>query len=93
MTLATLCDMFEEILGRPITFRVVSVDQYIAYHQPRDRMPPHPSGAEDFLKKWATTFKALEREESAAVDPLLEQLLGRKPTPMQETLTELFTSK
>jgi hypothetical protein len=85
--------MFTEILQRPITFRTVSVDEYIEYHKRRGATPSYSTGEEDFLRKWATTFKAIAKGESAVVDPLLKQLLGRESVPMKETLTNLFKSE
>ncbi len=72
---------------------MVSVDEYIEYHKRRGATPPYPTGEDDFLKKWATTFRALEKGESAIVDPLLQQVLNRELIPMKNTLTKLFKSK
>jgi hypothetical protein len=85
--------MFTEILGRPITFRIVSVDEYVESHKHSGTKRPYPMGEEDFLRKWATSFKALEKGESAVVDPLLQQVLGRELIPMKDTLTKLFKSE
>jgi hypothetical protein len=85
--------MFTEILQRPITFRTVSVDEYIEYHKRRGATPSYFTGEEDFLRKWATTFKAIAMGESAVVDPLLKQLLGRELVPMKDTLNNLFKSE
>jgi len=93
ITISAISDIFAEILGRPITFRIVSVDEYIEFHKRRGATPPYPSGEEDFLKKWVTTFKALEKGESAVVDRLLQQVLGRELIPMKDTLTKLFKSE
>jgi hypothetical protein len=93
ITISGVSNMFTEILHRPIAFRTVPVDEYIQYHQQRGATPPYPTGEEDFLKKWATTFKALENGEAAVVDPLLQQVLGRELIPMKDTLTKLFKSE
>ncbi len=85
--------MFTEILGRPITFRIVPVDEYVEYHKSRGAAPSYPTGEEDFLRKWATTFRAVTRGETAIADPLLKELLGRELVPMKETLTNLFKSE
>jgi hypothetical protein len=84
--------MFANILGRPITFRIISVDEYVERNKHPGRTPPYPHGEEDFLRKWATAFKALEKGESAVADPLLQQVLGRELIPMKDTLTKLFKS-
>jgi hypothetical protein len=85
--------MFTETLGRPIAFRIVSVDEYVEYHKRRGATPSYPTGEEDFLKKWATTFKAVEKGESAIADPLLQQVLGRELIPMKDILTKLFKTE
>jgi hypothetical protein len=85
--------MLTEILHRPITFRIVSVDEYVEYHKRRGATPSYSTGEEDFLRKWATTFRAVARGETAIADPLLKELLGRELVPMKETLTNLFKSE
>jgi hypothetical protein len=85
--------MFTEILDRPITFRIVPVDEYIEYHKRRGVTPSYSTGEEDFLRKWTTTFKAVAMGESVVVDPLLKQLLGRELVPMKDTLIKLFKSE
>ncbi|UJR16837.1 hypothetical protein I4U23_003736 [Adineta vaga] len=92
ITISTVSDMFAKILKRPITFRIVPVNEYIENHVRPGSTPPYPTGEEDFLKKWATSFKALERGESAVADPLLKQVLGRELVPLIDTLTKLFQS-
>ena len=51
-----------------------------------------PRGEEEFLRKWATTYKALERGELAVVDPLLQQILGRELKPFEATLAETLAT-
>lgn len=85
--------MFTEILDRSITFRIVPVDEYIKYHKRRGATPSYSTGEEDFLRKWATTFIAVAMGESAIVDPLLKQLLGRELVPMKDTLIKRFKSE
>jgi hypothetical protein len=55
--------------------------------------PSYSTREEDFLRKWATTFKAVAMGKSAVVDPLLKQLLGRELVPMKDTLIKLFKSE
>ncbi|CAF1677630.1 unnamed protein product, partial [Adineta ricciae] len=92
ITISGVSEIFAKILQRPITFRVVSVNDYVEQHKQPHTTPPYSIGDEDFLRKWSTTFKALERGEAAVVDPLLQQILGRELVPLQETLTKLFQS-
>ncbi|CAF3979163.1 unnamed protein product [Adineta steineri] len=93
ISISSVTDIFAKILHRPINFRLVSVDEYIEFHKRRGTALPYPTGEEDFLRKWATSFKALEKGESAVVDLLLQQVLGRDLVPLEDTLTKLFNSK
>jgi hypothetical protein len=62
---------------------VVSTDEWIAQHQ---KSNGDYRSSEEFLRLWATTYPALEAGECAVVDPLLETLLGRPPTPFEVDL-------
>lgn len=46
----------------------------------------------EFFEKWATTYPAMEKGETAVVDPLLQELLGRELKGMEERLGELLGS-
>ncbi|OCH92025.1 NmrA-like family protein [Obba rivulosa] len=87
LTLAQLAAKISAIIGRPLTLRVVSEDEYV-----RANVGKHgPRGEEPFLRKWATTYKALARGELDVVDPFLQNLLGRPLKPMEDTLQEMLT--
>lgn len=74
------------LLGRPIRLRTVSKDEYVATLAAR-RVPP---GTTEYLQQWATTYAALERGECAQVDLTLRKILGREPTPVEETLKDVL---
>jgi hypothetical protein len=40
----------------------------------------------EFLRLWAITYPALEAGECAVIDPQLEKLLGKPPTPFEVVL-------
>ena len=42
----------------------------------------------EFMKKWYTTYPAIEKGELDVVDPLLEKLLGRKLESMEQSLRQ-----
>ena len=65
-------------LDPPLKVKIISLDEYVATNQ----------GGEELLTRWATTFPAVVRGELAAVDPLLQNILGRELVPFEETLRE-----
>lgn len=65
-------------LGREIAFSVVSLDDYLRRKVGRDGVP------ESLARAWASTYAGLVLGEGATVSPLLEELLGRQPTPASQ---------
>ncbi|KAH9831866.1 NmrA-like family protein [Rhodofomes roseus] len=86
ITLSALASTISALLNRPVRLKVVSEDEYVAAHTGR----PGPRGEADFLRKWATTYRALVRGECAVADPTLKEILGREPTPFDETVREML---
>ncbi|KDQ57110.1 hypothetical protein JAAARDRAFT_58591 [Jaapia argillacea MUCL 33604] len=84
LTLQEVATTISDMLSRPITLQIVSVDEYIT----SNRSDNSPRGSEEFLRAWATTYEGLKRGEVARVDPLIEQLLGRPLKPFETTLRE-----
>ena len=86
-TASDLANMIPTICNRdpPLQVKIVSEDEYVA----------STDGGEGLLRKWASTFIALARGELAAVDPLLQTILGRECTPLEQTVREIVgaTSK
>ncbi|EMD33058.1 hypothetical protein CERSUDRAFT_118132 [Gelatoporia subvermispora B] len=85
-TLAQLAATVSALVGRTLALRVVPEDEYVRAHAGG----PGPRGEEAFLRKWATTYRALARGELAVVDPLLQQILGRPLKPVEETVAEML---
>ena len=81
LTLADLATLAAGLSGRDIERVVVSDEEYRASLLGRG-LPPERA---DLM---VGLFAASRRGEFAAVDPALEQLLGRKPTTMREVLEE-----
>ncbi|CAF3003665.1 unnamed protein product [Rotaria sp. Silwood2] len=84
-TLKEITSFISKILGRDIPLRFVSLEEYInQYLNCLD---------EYWVRLWARTYLALKREELARVYPTLENLLGRKPKSLEQTIKEIFTDK
>ena len=84
ITLKAIAEKISEISGRSVNLVVGSEDEYVK----RNVGKHGPRGEEEFLRKWATTYKALQRGELDVVDPLLQKVLGRELKPFEETLKE-----
>lgn len=84
LTLAQLSTLISNILGREIKLNIVSIDEYVQKHL--DPSGQNVRGTEDFLRKWATTFEAMKRGETAIVDPLLGEIVGRPLKTMEQSL-------
>ncbi|KAF7799922.1 hypothetical protein EIP86_011165 [Pleurotus ostreatoroseus] len=80
-TASDLANMITNILklDPPLRVKIVSEDEYVA----------STDGGEGLLRKWASTFTALARGELAAVDPLLQTILGRECAPLEQTVREI----
>jgi uncharacterized protein YbjT (DUF2867 family) len=83
--LAGVAAIAAELAGRPIRRVVVSDDRY------RESLVERGAPAEqaDML---IGMFRAARAGEFAAVDPTLEQLLGRRPTALREVLREVVAA-
>ena len=75
-------------LKRNVKLVVGSEDEYVQRNLGKHGV----RGEEEFLRKWATTYKALERGELAVVDPLLQKVLGRELKPFEATLQETLAA-
>ena len=84
VTLGQIAENVSQLLGRDVKLVVGSEDDYVQ----RNLGKNGPRGEEEFLRKWATTYKAMERGELDIVDPLLEEVVGRPLKPFEHTLKE-----
>ncbi|KAI0827755.1 NmrA-like family protein [Trametes gibbosa] len=83
-TLTEIAKKVSSLLGRNIRLVVASEDDYVQANLGKSG----PLGEEEFLRLWATTYKALQRGELDVVDPLLQKVLGRELKPFEDTLRE-----
>ncbi|TFY53035.1 hypothetical protein EVG20_g10296 [Dentipellis fragilis] len=86
LTLHQLSTTISRILARALTLHVVSVDEYVA--QNKSPNPDDPRGSEDFLRKWAKTFDAMRRGETARMEAYLEKTLGSPSDADKEALEQ-----
>lgn len=86
LTLKEVTERVSKLLNRPLELRVVSEDEYVN----KNAGKPGPRGDEEFLRSWASTYKALEHGEAGVVDPLTRQILGRDLNSFEKTLQEIL---
>ncbi|KZT04727.1 NmrA-like family protein [Laetiporus sulphureus 93-53] len=86
MTLHELAQRISAILHREIKLCIVDEERYLKRNIGKDgRM-----GEEKYLRQWVSTFISVRRGELEIVDPLLQNVLGRKLKPIEETLVEML---
>ncbi|OSC97536.1 NmrA-like family protein [Trametes coccinea BRFM310] len=86
ITLKEIAEKISGLLGRNIQLVVSTEDEYVRANVGKNG----PRGEEEFLRKWATTYKALKRGELDVVDPLLQKIVGRELKPFEATLKEML---
>lgn len=84
LSLTQVAAMISRILGREIAVKYVEPEEYAKSPAVLAKL-----GLE-IATQWATTYEALKKGECAVFDPLLEQILGRRPKDMQFILAELL---
>jgi uncharacterized protein YbjT (DUF2867 family) len=70
LDLRDVAKILSRIRGKPITLRIVSVEDYVAHLAAAGK-------SEEFARHWATTYFGMAREEWGKVDPSLGNILGR----------------
>jgi uncharacterized protein YbjT (DUF2867 family) len=90
LTVSEITKLYTERTGRRVNFRVVGLDEAIAYHKNHKTLPPEQ---EIFLPNWASWHIAMSNGETNYIDPTLEYLLGRKPKDIEDMVEDLFTAK
>ena len=76
--------LLQEKSGRTVNVRIVSQEEAARYHKEREAAAP------GYIDSWSGWFKAIESGECAVVDPMLENILGRKPRGIEELTDKLF---
>ena len=84
VTFADIARLATEILKREIRRVIVSEEEY----RKAKTAQGYPEGIVDLL---ASLFGATRNREFAVVDPTLERVLGRKPTPVIESLRNFLS--
>ncbi|KAI9061383.1 NmrA-like family protein [Trametes sanguinea] len=86
ITLKEIADKVSSLLGRNVQLVVSTEEDYVRTNLGKNG----PRGEEEFLRKWATTYKALARGELDVVDSLLQKIVKRELKPFEETLKEML---
>lgn len=86
-SLAETVSIIGNAIGKDLKIRQVSVQEYA--DQPQVRASLDYGGGEVWPVLWATAWEGIRRGEAANVTPFLEQLLGRKPEPFEETIRQM----
>ena len=84
-TMAKIAELASQITGREIRHTVVSDAEWKAAKVDAG-MPEH------YAEMLLGTFRASRRGDFSTADPTLENLLGRKPTPLREVLAATLAS-
>ncbi|TIA85890.1 hypothetical protein E3P99_03867 [Wallemia hederae] len=92
-TLSETLSIVSKKAKKDIKIKNVSIEEYSS--QPHllknfefySRLEDDPAaGAKKWAQLWAKTFEAIRRGETAVTSTTLQELLGRKPTSMEETI-------
>lgn len=86
-TLKDVAGMVSKAKGKQVSFKTVSREEHEKYYVQDKGMP------EGMIKWWSKTYDALRDGECEIHDDTLEKLLAQKnvkPTPMEETVSEMF---
>ncbi|KAL1881583.1 hypothetical protein Plec18167_003180 [Paecilomyces lecythidis] len=88
-TLAETVEILGRIVGKPLKIREISVDEYTSLPQIGTR---HTYHGVNLSREWTTAWEGIRRGETAVVDPLLQQILGREPEDFETTVKNLVAS-
>lgn len=88
VTLATLVETINDVTGRGITVEKMPFDKYTKESAENDE----GGKSEWWFEKRITWCNGVARGDGKAVDPLMEQLLGRKPKDGTEIVREILTA-
>lgn len=89
ITLAETVEILGRVIGKPLRIRQISVEEYAALPQVGNR---HTYKGVNLSKEWTTAWDAIRRGETAVIDPLLGQVLGREPEDFETTVRKLISA-
>lgn len=81
---AEIASMISEVSGKEIRHKDVSKQEFLSYRLAFD---PIPEVYLDFFAEWAAATK---NGEFAHTDPMLEKMLGRKPSHLREFIADYY---
>jgi hypothetical protein len=93
VSLSSVADIISQCLGwedHPLQIDAVGTEAYVDYQLERRASSKSNPPTREFLEAWATTYPAMERGDTAVIDSLLRELLGRDLTSIEERLIELL---
>ncbi|EXJ80506.1 hypothetical protein A1O1_08651 [Capronia coronata CBS 617.96] len=88
-TLTDVAKLVERYTGRKVTVEIVGRDEAERYHKYEKKSLPEDSFWA--IESWAGWHDAIAKGETATVDPLIGEMLGRQPRGMEEMAETLFT--
>jgi len=80
ITLKETTQLVSKYLKREIAFVIVTGEEWLKKHAEKG----------DLSGGWVSTYPALEKGDAAAVDPLLEEILGRPLVSFEDRLKEII---
>lgn len=89
ITYAEIVDVINETTGRQIQVKNVSPEEFVKVQATNDE-GGKPAA---FFAKLVSWNDAISKGEAKVTDPLMEDLLGRKPTPAREAIRKLLTTE
>ena len=89
MTGVDIIKKYMKHTGRKVHVRVLPVGEAIEWHIKNGSVPPEQVS---FLENWASWHTAISLGEKEFLDPIFEQLLGRKPKTIDDQADDLFSA-
>lgn len=89
-TIADIARLVEKHTGKIVNLRIIGPEQANKYHLEKKSLPDEAAWQ---IESWAHWHSAMKAGETAVIDPLLEQLIDRKPKGMEECAEGLFRIK
>jgi hypothetical protein len=87
ISLAETVEILGRAVGKSLSIREISVDEYVKLPQIGDL---HTYHGVDLSREWATAWEAIKNGETAVISPALGEILGREPERYEDTIRELI---